>query len=92
MLRAKAVRKRSEGVRVRITDQAIGRTDLSGTLGSLAAPLANKVMGTPGTGIRKVMEKVTGISAERVLPPYARQRFTTWFKKRGRGPLGRSSR
>jgi Fe-S oxidoreductase len=92
MLRAKAVRKRSEGVRVRITDQAIGRTDLSGTLGSLAAPLANKVMGTPGTGIRKVMEKVTGISAERVLPPYARQRFTTWFKKRGRGPLGRAKR
>jgi Fe-S oxidoreductase len=92
MLRAKAVKKKGEGVRVRITDNAIGRTDLSGTVGSLTAPLANKVMGTPGTTIRKVMEKVTGISAERVLPPYARQRFTTWFKKRGRGVLGRAKR
>jgi Fe-S oxidoreductase len=92
MLRAKAVKKKGEGVRVRITDNAIGRTDLSGTVGSLTAPLANKVMGTPGTAIRKVMEKVTGISAERVLPPYARQRFTTWFKKRGKVALGRAKR
>jgi Fe-S oxidoreductase len=88
MLRAKAVKKKGEGVRVRITDNAIGRTDLSGMAGVLAAPLANKVMGSPGTAVRKVMEKVTGISAERVLPPYARQRFTTWFRKRGKGALG----
>ncbi|MCU1485719.1 MAG: hypothetical protein JWN67_2465 [Actinomycetia bacterium] len=92
MLRAKAVQKKGDGIRVRITDHAIGRTDLSGHAGVLGAPLANKVMGTPGTGIRKVMEKVTGISAERVLPPYARQRFTTWFKKRGKGALGRAKR
>jgi glycerol-3-phosphate dehydrogenase subunit C len=82
MLRASAVKKRHDPVRVRITDNAIGRTDLSGTIGSLTAPLANKVMGTPGTRVRKIMEKVTGISSERVLPPYARERFTTWFKKR----------
>ena len=31
------------------------------------------------------MEKTVGIAAERVLPPYARQRFTTWFKQRGPG-------
>src|SRR4051794_27217631 len=89
MLRAKAVKKQGEGIRVRITDNAIGRTDLSGMAGVLGAPLANKVMGTPGTAIRKVMEKVTGISADRVLPPYAKQRFTTWFRKRGKGRLGR---
>lgn len=82
MLRAAAVKKKHASVRVRITDNAIGRTGLSGMVGSMTSPLANKVMGTPGTGVRKVMEKVTGISAERVLPPYARQRFTTWFKKR----------
>jgi Fe-S oxidoreductase len=28
------------------------------------------------------MEKVTGIAASRFLPPYAKQRFTTWFRKR----------
>ncbi len=30
------------------------------------------------------MEKVTGVSSVRLLPPYARQRFTTWFKRRPR--------
>ena len=89
MLRAKAVQKKGDGVRVRITDHAIGRTDLSGHAGVLGAPLANKVMGTPGTTVRKLMEKVTGIASERVLPPYARERFTTWFKKRSRKPGSR---
>jgi len=30
------------------------------------------------------MEVVTGVSSVRLLPPYARQRFTTWFKRRPR--------
>lgn len=88
MLRAAAVKKKQAPLKTRVTDNAIGRTDLSGVVGSLTAPLANKVMRTPGTTVRKVMEKVTGISSQRVLPPYARQRFTTWFKKRARKPLG----
>lgn len=87
MLRAAAVKKKQASLKTRVTDNALGRTDLSGTVGSLTAPLANKVMRSPGTAVRKVMEKVTGISSERVLPPYARQRFTTWFKKRARKPL-----
>ena len=28
------------------------------------------------------MAKVTGVSSVRLLPPYAKQRFSTWFKKR----------
>jgi len=28
------------------------------------------------------MEKTVGLASERLLPPYAKQRFTTWFKKR----------
>ena len=84
MLRAAAVKKRDAGVMDRLTDNAIGRTDLSGRLGTLAAPLANRIVTRPGGPARKLMEKVTGIAAERVLPPYARQRFTTWFKKRAR--------
>jgi glycerol-3-phosphate dehydrogenase subunit C len=36
-----------------------------------------------------VMQKAVGIASERVLPPYAKTRFTTWFKKRVPGPLGR---
>ncbi len=37
-----------------------------------------------GSVVRKAMELATGISSVRLLPPYARQRFTTWFKRRPR--------
>jgi Fe-S oxidoreductase len=79
MLRAQAVGHQSS-----FTDQVLGRTDLVGRLNSAVAPLANKAIGTPGSRTRKVMEKVTGIASERVLAPYARQRFSTWFKQRAR--------
>ena len=49
-----------------------------------AAPLANTAIGTPGSFPRKIMEKTVGLASERLLPPYARQRFSTWFKKRTR--------
>jgi Fe-S oxidoreductase len=35
------------------------------------------------------MEKTVGIAADRLLPPYARERFTTWLRKRS-GPTPRS--
>jgi len=86
MLRAEAVRHRStkRPLKQRVTDQALGRTDLLGRLSSTAAPLANRMIGTPGSAPRKLMERVSGIASERVLPPYAKQRFSTWFKKRAR--------
>jgi Fe-S oxidoreductase len=87
MLRAAAARPKS--LKERITTQALSRTDQSGKLASLAAPLANKALGRPGSPLRKAMDRVVGVAADRVLPPYAKVRFTTWFKKRGRGPLGR---
>ena len=92
MLRAKQVRHRdgAKSVRQQITDQALGRTDLSGRLGSLAAPVANATLGRPGSAVRNLVEKTVGIASTRVLPPYARQRFSTWFAKRGRGSLGRT--
>ncbi|MGC1513621.1 MAG: heterodisulfide reductase-related iron-sulfur binding cluster [Acidimicrobiales bacterium] len=82
MLRNTVVRRKDDGLRAKLTDQALGRTDLVGTLSTMVAPLANAVTQTPGSLPRRVMEKVTGIAAERMLPPYARQRFSTWFKKR----------
>ena len=84
MLRAKAYQQ-SDGAKTakqRVTDKALAKTDLVGTLSSgPMAPLANKAVGTPGSGIRKAMSKVVGIHEERILPPYARTRFSTWFKK-----------
>jgi glycerol-3-phosphate dehydrogenase subunit C len=80
MLRAAAVDRAKK--KVDVNGQVMGRTDLLGRVATMTAPLANRVLTTPGTPIRRVMEKVGGLAAERVLPPYARQRFTTWWKKR----------
>ena len=91
MLRATASRRAQK--KVDVNGQVMGRTDLMGKVASLTAPLANKVLTNPGTPIRRVMEKVGGLAAERVLPPYAKQRFSTWWKKRAeRKTTGRNGR
>jgi Fe-S oxidoreductase len=88
MLRADAMRHANGhvGVRAKVTDAVMGRTDLMGKAVTVAAPvadLANRAVGArSGSIVRKAVEKVTGVSAVRLLPPYARQRFTTWFKAR----------
>ena len=87
MLRAAAARPKT--LKDRITTQALSRTDQAGRLASLVAPLANAAIGKPGSGLRKLMDRTVGIAADRVLPPYARVRFTSWFKKRARPQLGR---
>jgi Fe-S oxidoreductase len=53
-----------------------------GKLNTAIAPLANKVAATPGSLPRRLLEKTVGIASERVLPPYARQRFSAWVEKR----------
>jgi glycerol-3-phosphate dehydrogenase subunit C len=85
MLRADAMRHANHqvSVRARATDAVMGHTDLMGKAATMAAPLANKMVGAKsGSLVRKVIEKTSGVSAVRLLPPYARQRFTTWFRKR----------
>jgi Fe-S oxidoreductase len=87
MLRADAMRHANHQVSLgsRITDAVLGHTDLLGKAATLAAPAANAVLGAKqGSLVRKVMEKATGVSSVRLLPPYARQRFSTWFKRRPR--------
>ena len=87
MLRAGAMRHVNGhvSVRDRVTNTVMGHTDLVGKAATLAAPVANKVLGAkPGSAVRKAMEIATGVSGVRLLPPYARQRFTTWFKRRPR--------
>jgi Fe-S oxidoreductase len=85
MLRADAMRHASGQVplRAKATTQMMGRTDLLGKAATLAAPVANATVGAkPGSFVRKAVAAVTGVSAVRLLPPYAKQRFSTWFKKR----------
>jgi Fe-S oxidoreductase len=96
MLRAKAYQQATgmKSAKARVTDKALSKTDLVGTLSSgPAAPLANKALGTPGSSLRKAVSKVVGIHEDRILPPYARTRFSTWFKRhtpRLRGPRQKS--
>jgi glycerol-3-phosphate dehydrogenase subunit C len=83
MSRVHAVRqKQLVPVKERLTDQFLGRTDALGRVSVAAAPLVNWATGTPGSLARRVMEKTAGLASQRLLPPYAKQRFTTWFKKR----------
>jgi len=89
MLRANAVRSAGAvPLRRRVTDQALARTDLMGTVSSAAAPVVNALTGTPGSRVRRLLERTAGIASGRLLPPYARTRFSTWFRRRAarRGP------
>lgn len=85
MLRADAMQHEQghKKARTKATTQVMGRTDLLGKLATTASPIANRVVeAEPDSLIRKANAKLTGVSAVRLLPPYAKQRFSTWFKKR----------
>jgi Fe-S oxidoreductase len=87
MLRAKEMQHEKRGnsfVRAIATDQFLGRTDLMGKVATRTAGLVNRATGSPGSLARKLMEKAVGVANERVLPPYAKERFSTWFKRRAR--------
>jgi glycerol-3-phosphate dehydrogenase subunit C len=91
MLRADAMQTANglKSARDKTTTQMMGRTDLLGMVATATEPIADKVItAKPGSAVRKVMSKVTGVSAVRLLPPYAKQRFSTWFKKRPKVSLG----
>ena len=86
MLRAGAMRhaRREVSRRRRLTENVMGRTDLLGKLSSRAAPAVNAVTRRRGGVVRSVLAQTAGISSERLLPPFARRRFTTWFNQRPR--------
>jgi len=92
MLRADAMRHANKQVslRDRVTTNVMGRTDLLGKVATKTAPVMNKMMGAkPGSIVRKAIELTAGVSSERVLPPFAKQRFTTWFKRRPKLRIGK---
>jgi glycerol-3-phosphate dehydrogenase subunit C len=78
MSREKAQRARRDGVAW--VDQVLGEPGIIGSLGSgRAAPIANLVQAS--RLLRKVAEKVTGVSAEFPLPPLERNPFPAWLGK-----------
>ncbi len=84
MMRANAVRtKNGKKPPIEyITDQVMSRTDLVGIVSSAISPIANKLIGDNSGPVRKSMERFAGVSSMRLLPPYAKVRFTRWFKTR----------
>jgi glycerol-3-phosphate dehydrogenase subunit C len=91
MLRADATRvsHRETSIRQRVTTNVLGRTDLIGTFATRVAPIANAATAKPGSLLRKVIEKTAGISSQRLLPPFAKTRFSTWFRQRITVSMGR---
>ncbi len=64
---------------VSLTERIISRVDLLGKLGAITPGLANQSL--QWGWLRALMEKTMGLDARRPLPPYAAERFDTWFKK-----------
>lgn len=83
MMRAQAQRVRSGRAtpRERLTSRVLASTDLNGQVGSALAPLLNPAM-RPGSPLRAVVQAATGIASQRLLPPYSRERFSSWWKRR----------
>ncbi|KYG06377.1 hypothetical protein BE21_35180 [Sorangium cellulosum] len=80
LARERAMRAQREGIP--LVDRILGEPQLIGALGSgPAAPLANLVQAS--RLLRKVQEKVTGISSEFPLPEMARKPFSSWFAEHG---------
>ena len=92
MLRHDSMRMANDQVplRKRITTEAMGHTDALGKLATTIPAITNVVLGAkPGSMVRKLVEKTAGVSSVRLLPPYAKQRFSTWFKKRSAPTLAK---
>lgn len=87
MLRSLAIQGRDG--KVEPAARLLARTDLQGKVATTFAPVVNK-MNEVGF-VRGLMEKATGISKVRMLPTYARVRFSRWFRRRGPStPAGES--
>jgi Fe-S oxidoreductase len=60
----------------------LARTDLQGRVSSLLAPAVNASAKVKPA--RALLEKVTGVSRDRLLPTFDRVRFSRWFRRRPR--------
>jgi len=80
LLKADLLNARNRKYGLPLRERVFSAVDILGALGTLAPGVANLAlrMGI----VRKLMEQVLGIAFKRPLPPYARQRFDTWFHGR----------
>jgi Fe-S oxidoreductase len=78
MLRSLAIQQ-DQG-KVQRGARLLARTDLQGKVATTFAPIVNRL--DRNRPARFVIEKTTGISRERLLPTWAKVRFSKWFRKR----------
>ncbi len=57
----------------------LARTDLQGRLATTIAPVVNRLNDLRPA--RAVIEQTTGIAKDRLLPTYAREKFSRWFRR-----------
>jgi glycerol-3-phosphate dehydrogenase subunit C len=83
-LRAAAMRRAAGHVtlRQRMASAAVGRALLPGGRGAVVrSAAAGAATGPPGSLGRRMVAATTGWSSERLVPPRARQRFSTWWRR-----------
>jgi Fe-S oxidoreductase len=85
MARARAMRHATgqRTIRTIVADQLLGRTDPIGKLATRAATAINRLVGAEaGTLRRRLLARVTGVTARRRLVPFARRRFSRSLRSR----------
>ncbi len=75
-----------------VRDRLAGNSPrLASLISGPLAPLANGVQRS--LPFRKLLERLVGFDSRRTLPPYAREKFSDWFRRTGRrnrgAPLGK---
>lgn len=83
--RADAMRTATHQLPIRrsIREGLVARTDVVGRLGTRWSPVVNALVGArPGGAVRRALQAATGVSSVSVIAPFARQRFSTWFRRR----------
>ncbi len=84
MLRAQAMRRASgqQPIGRRTTTRILGCTDQLGRAATAMSATRRIIDAREGSATRQVVAKIAGVSSIRMLPPHARQRFSTWFERR----------
>ncbi len=67
-------------------DRLIAAADLLGRFGTLLPGLANAALAN--RPLRRLLERWLGLAADAPLPPYTRERFDRWFRRRPEAAAG----
>jgi Fe-S oxidoreductase/FAD/FMN-containing dehydrogenase len=79
-LKAELIHARHREQGAPLIDRLISASDLLGRLGTLMPGLANTML--RWRGLRRMVERILGLDSDAPIPPFARQRFDRWFRRR----------